>query len=62
MFVVHVLGRLNTSSACYTAGEAIAVAELILSEGKVTITDPRGTIYAPREFDTLRAFWPKGRE
>ena len=62
MFVVHVAGSLTPECEFYSAGEAVAMAELVMSEGKVTITDPRGTIYAPQEFGTLRVFWPKGRD
>jgi hypothetical protein len=44
MFVVHVAGSLTPKCECYTAGAAVAEAELVMSEGKVTITDPRGMI------------------
>ena len=44
MFVVHVAGSLSPKCERYTAGDAVAEAELVMSEGKVTITDPHGMI------------------
>jgi hypothetical protein len=58
-FVVHVRGaRITATFHRETANDAIEKANAMAGEGAVSIVDPRGNIFVPEQFASLRDIWP----
>ena len=59
-FVVYVVGpRISATFYRDTASEAVGKAKEMVRQGAVSITDPRGEIWIPDQFDEMLQTWPE---